>query len=202
MHVRNGKTLNDNDPLGNQSDVEYESVTTSVVTVDPPPIRYQAELVSELVSQAPRVYGAPRVFDVYTLLAVTLAFGLLVSGLQLLQTLLITQMTEAIVAVSLFTAAIALCQAIMFGGKRPRLASLVGGPLLLVGSVMTASFYDGNITFALTPWLALSALGVMAGYLGGAVVAGVFLVAENARRLVQRRKIHVAEHDIRFDDLE
>jgi len=127
-------------------------------------------------------YGAPRVFDLFTLLAITLAFAMLMASLRLLQPLLLGELETLTTAIGLFVAGIAVFQMALWGGNNPRLASLLAGPVLLF--VLSVSFNAGQPAKLLDPRLYAAALcssvflGLPAGYLGGAMVAGVFLIAD------------------------
>jgi hypothetical protein len=148
-------------------------------------------------------YGAPRVFDLFTLLAITLAFAMLMASLRLLQPLLLGELETLTTAIGLFVAGIAVFQMALLGGNNPRLASLLAGPVLLF--VLTVSFSAGQPAKLLDPKLYVAALcssvflGLPAGYLGGAMVAGVFLIADffRCRYLRQpERSGHVNDDDI------
>ncbi len=129
-------------------------------------------------------YGAPRVFDLFTLLAVTLAFALLFGGLQLLEPMLQGGVESLSIVLGVFVTGVAVFQMLLWGGKKPRLASLVAGPILWVaifviyGAIESRGRFDPLAVFGA---LCSSVLGVPAGYIGGALVAGVFLIADFLR---------------------
>ncbi len=128
-----------------------------------------------------KAYGAPRVFDLFTLLAVTLAFALLFAGLRLLEPLLDDEMPQVAMTISVFMTLSAIAQMTLWGGEQPRLASVVSGPFIggLIGFAMTIYYRDFSLVFGT---MCMMLFGAPAGYLGGAVVAGVFLVADAIRR--------------------
>lgn len=152
-----------------------------------------------------RVYGAPRVFDLYTMLAVTLAFALLVSGMQLMKPMFLEATTAATVSVALFVTGIGICQAFFFSGKHPRSASLVAGPLMLVSlTAGSAMLYGLPLAEAVASSFCSAVFGVAAGYLGGAVVAGVFLIADALRNpsFFRSTSKRPKEEDVDFDHIE
>ncbi|GIW97165.1 MAG: hypothetical protein KatS3mg111_0498 [Pirellulaceae bacterium] len=139
-----------------------------------------------------KAYGAPRVFDLFTGLAVTLAWAVLFALLRLLQPLFDEALPTVALVISWYLLAIALCQAIFFGGKKPRLASLVGGPLVwLVTSVAmmsVSSLWGAPMTIDRLIRMVIASfcfapLGMFTGYLAGGLVAGVFLLADKLRSL-------------------
>ncbi len=129
-----------------------------------------------------KVYGAPRIFDLFTLLAITLAFALLFAGMRLLSPVLADGTPTATISVSLFVTGIAIAQLALWNGKQPRLSSLVAGPILWWILLATLGWLHGvEPSIAIMAPLCSAPLGLACGYLGGAVVAGVFLVADALR---------------------
>ncbi len=129
-------------------------------------------------------YGAPRVFDLFTMLAITLAFALLFAALRMIEPLLLSSLEIVATCLGIFVTGIGLFQLALFGGKLPRLASLVAGPILwilMAGAIHVFSPATMNSSMNAS-WIPLvvfsSILGVPAGYLAGGMVAGVFLLAD------------------------
>lgn len=145
----------------------------------------------------PRVYGAPRRFDLATLLSVSTASALLFGVLRLLGA-----GPWGFFLISAFLTWVALAQAVLYGGKRPRLASLwAGGAVGLVGACwLSQNNLPWQWSLLRGPWdfflllfgLVVScscgfAFWAFLGYLAGALIAGVFLIADGIRRRLQRR---------------
>ena len=133
-------------------------------------------------------YGAPRVFDLFTLMAITLAFALLFASLRLIEPLLLINISGVAIYLGTFVTGIAIFQLALWGGDRPRLASLVGGPFLVLGLTLAVEIWQPTgrfVDFTPSVWLMRSVtalvFGIPAGYLGGAMVAGVFLIADLLR---------------------
>jgi hypothetical protein len=123
--------------------------------------------------------GVPRRFGIGTLMILTAAFAVLCSVLKVLGA-----SPLAFVCVLGFVSCIAACQVLLFRGKNPRAASIVGG--LTIGVLVGLSHvgwraYQGMFL----PWilreLALMGFwcglaGAIWGYLAGLLVATIFLV--------------------------
>lgn len=146
-------------------------------------------------------YGAPRVFDLFTLLAITLAFALLFALLGLLAPAMDASASDLTLVISSFVTLIGVSQMWMFGSKNPRMASLVAGPFALMIVMGIPMFRYNNWELAFFSALCFSIFfGSFAGYLGGAVVAGVFLLADKFRSkfMVQGAE----QRDASFDELQ
>jgi len=149
---------------------------------DPPVVVFQSEFEDPLAQLWSRMYGtlsepaygAQRVFDLFTLMAITLAFGLLFGAMKALDAI-----PEVFFGVTTFVTFVGIGQMLLFGGNSPRLASLVGGPIALALTMVSLAFWYGQGAF----WAALCSLilGIPAGYLAGGMVAGVFLIADSLR---------------------
>ena len=119
-------------------------------------------------------YGAKRVFDLFTLMAITLAFGLLFGALKALGA-----NPEVFFGVTSYVTFVAIGQMLLFGGKSPRIASLVAGPIALALTSLCFSIWYGR--WGIVEAVCSLPLGVPAGYLAGGMVAGVFLIADALR---------------------
>ncbi len=167
---------------------------------DPPIVVVKQELYDPLESAWTSLlatlnepaYGAQRVFDLFTLMAITLAFGLLFGALKGLGA-----SPETFFAVTAFVTFVAIGQMLFFGGKSPRLASLVGGPLALAITVVCMSIWYGR--WVIVQLVCSLPLGVPAGYLGGGMVAGVFLIADLLREKMSPPRVE-AEHNFWDED--
>jgi hypothetical protein len=89
-----------------------------------------------------------------------------------------------------FLATIGIAQAALFGGKNPRAASMLAG-MVFLGIAFTAmeAFADFrrfdwqnliSMLGCICPW------GAVLGYLGGAVIGGLFLIADWLRPFTNR----------------
>ncbi|MFO0944035.1 MAG: hypothetical protein U0930_25140 [Pirellulales bacterium] len=88
----------------------------------------------------------------------------------------------------------------LFGSNNPRLASLVAGPFALMIVVGLSGLRSSNWEVALVSTFCFSLVfGAFAGYLGGAVVAGVFLMADKFRSRYMPKNAN--QQDASFDDL-
>lgn len=129
-------------------------------------------------------YGAPRVFDLFTMLAITLAFALLFAFMKLLEPAFSASMPLVMFAISAFLVLTGLGQAIFWNGKKPRIASLATGPLnfAIVGVALLMLSSEMRNPAMMIGLVCLSISGLPLGYLAGTVVAGVFLLADKFRQ--------------------
>ncbi|MCA9101609.1 MAG: hypothetical protein KDA63_10680 [Planctomycetales bacterium] len=130
---------------------------------------------------SPKLYSAPRRFDLATIFTVTLAYAILFALMSLLA-------APPVVSISIagFVAMVAVAQAVLFDGAHPRAASLACGSsiFLLIGLALT--FWLGtSAVFNYTIPVMLTFGGVM-GYLTGVLVGGVFLVSDIVRTRIKR----------------
>lgn len=150
-------------------------------------------------------YGAPRVFDLFTLLAITLAFALLFAIMKVMEPLLQTSLPLVILAVSLFLTFTAVAQAVLWGGTKPRLASIACGPIVWVLTFFFVALQSPSTFFTLMNIVGhtcLSILGFPIGYLAGGMVAGVFLLADIFRqRFMSSDDAPLPENDDAIFDL-
>ena len=126
----------------------------------------------------------PRQYGVGTMLVITAIYGVLFALLASLDA-----PPAAFVVPAVFLAGVGLAQMFLFGGRRPREASLLAGSFLCTAGAATGVVImhvagepgDGVLlwTVVLTP-----ALGAVCGYLVGAMIGAPFLVA---KRLSRRR---------------
>jgi uncharacterized protein YhhL (DUF1145 family) len=159
--------------------------------------------IYEMTSGKSHTYGAPRVFDLFTMLAITLAFAFLFALLNLLSPALGVSAEGLVLAIGALVAIVGAAQMVLFNSKNPRLASFIAGPPALF-AVICYPVYQvinddliGGIFYAGM----LSALfGILAGYLAGGVVAGVFLLADRFRNYYF--KPPVAQRDSGFDEVQ
>jgi hypothetical protein len=133
---------------------------------------------------APRVYSAPRRFDLVTLFIVTLAYSLLFALMSSFQFPPGASLTAAG-----FITIVGVAQAVLFGGRRPRAASIWTGAVLYCVPVLGGLIGLGPLAFAGVPSIYLGmqlVIGGLFGYLAGACVGGVFLLADVVRRKYRR----------------
>jgi hypothetical protein len=126
-----------------------------------------------------KTYSAPRRFDLATVFVVTTAYALLLGGLKA---------AGAWTAISVVIAGAVTCigisQALLFSGRRPRLASILTGTVIAACLIYVGWLYlPRHIPpyYLLATIVVLMLFGVLSGYLAGGVVGGVFLVADVLR---------------------
>jgi hypothetical protein len=127
-----------------------------------------------------KVYSAPRVFDVATLFVVTFAYAILFAILSYSFNPKLT-----ILLGSGFITIVGVCQAILFQGEKPRYSSVVAGVACAIGLYFFQSFSKESPIPVFAKVIAFPfymLLGAGFGYLAGAVVGGVFLIADHLRQ--------------------
>ena len=137
-------------------------------------------------SSRPKIYSAPRRFDLATVFIVTLAYSILFG---LMSAVRFPPVAALIVAG--FITAIGVSQALLFGGKRPRLASVIVGTLIYSLSLLGFWLATGQRAYPTSTFLFLGTYvaigGAILGYLSGTVVGGVFLLADVVRGIRRSR---------------
>jgi hypothetical protein len=129
-------------------------------------------------AKSPQV-GVPRRFGIGTMMVFTAMFAVLFSVLKTLNV-----SPAPFVFISVFVAGVAACQAILFGGKNPRAASIAGGSVLYYLMMVVVYLYSGSVPgawpkeslFSLPGIFALLLAGAWAGYAAGILAAAIFLV--------------------------
>jgi putative addiction module component (TIGR02574 family) len=127
-----------------------------------------------------KLYSAPRRFDLYTIMIVTAAYAILLSGLSALR---YPPVVSCYVAA--FFTLVAIGQALLFGGSRPRPASVYTGMVAWFLGTFGYVFLDPHFDFFsfLPAGIVFSLLfGGILGYIAGVLVGGVFLVADVLRQ--------------------
>jgi hypothetical protein len=135
--------------------------------------------------QSPQVFAAPRRYDLATMFTVSIAYALLFAGLRSLGA-----DPPLVGLIGGFFTFVGIAQAILFGGNSPRKASCIAGAVYLAGFVVAESvaFAAGVSLFRLLGLLCYGIWGLVLGYVGGAIVGGVFLIADFLRRRIDRRR--------------
>lgn len=147
--------------------------------MEPPPIRRPPQTTGPA---PPKTYSAPRRFGIGALLGVATACAVLIWCLPVLNT-----PPPVIIAISVFLAIVAGVQAVF--KESLRWASIIAGEVCAVGcftyiTVVQVVRGVNPILCGVVPFVLL--LGLIAGYCGGAMVAGFFLVTENAAKYFAR----------------
>ncbi len=158
------------------TDVEEKPILATVVPEPSDPVAPHRRKVYSV----PRRFGLGTIFVVTTLFAVL--FGILTG---------IGVPGEFILILAGFLTIIGFAQMLLFGGKHPRLASVETGMILTPIIVIAEMFYY-DFPFGSEPFEIIVnsvrmiqfgiALGMINGYTGGGVVAGVFLIMDHVER--------------------
>lgn len=129
-----------------------------------------------LENQPPKVYSVPRRFGIGTIFGVATAYALLLWGMQQLDWPPIV-----IIANGVFLTIVGVMQMAMT--KTPRWASMLAGAVALVAMSIGSGLLQRNymINSRSIVWIIVG--GLIYGYLGGVLVAGVFLVIDKVARL-------------------
>jgi hypothetical protein len=160
--------------------------------------------------------GVPRRFTIGTLLIITAMYALLFGGMKAMGLHPIWFITVAV-----FVTGVGAAQALLYGGKNPRKASINAGRLLsaiiyLVNVVCVVLLKDG-LPKNFAEWLALvfgtalgtaiiAAFGMIPGYLVGLLTAAVFLWARWDQRAIeaeeQRKQRPLPSDSVQPEDIE
>jgi hypothetical protein len=128
----------------------------------------------------PDVFSVPRRFDLATVLVAMAAFSLLFAGL-----LLLDAPPSVLAYLGGFLALVAAAQWIASNWNRPRTASVVAGILIYwvagVAETLLMSPRMGLPQLIAIQLVSATLAGSIAGYLGGVLVGGIFLVSHYLR---------------------
>ena len=107
----------------------------------------------------------------------------------------------ASLAIAGFVTLVGIGQAVLFGGDRPRTASLIVGTTIYSLGMLAywllgwSRFIPPSGLFVIGTFVVIG--GAILGYLSGTLIGGVFLLAEYLRRFVRlsfhRRKMELSE---------
>lgn len=157
---------------------------------NPPPLpRFKPPELPQPVKT--RVYGVPRRYGLDTILVVVTLFAVLFGLLTW------TGLHPVLIGLFvLFIAGVGVSQAVFFGGKNPRLASVLGGLamwiLIGIGAVAVASYRSGDRWPRPEDFFCLLFGGVwfspLLGYVAGTFVAGVFMILEWVEQLLRTHR--------------
>ena len=134
-----------------------------------------------------RLHSVPRRFDLATILVVTIAYALLFAGLRSLRF-----PPFAFVVVVGFISCVGIGQALLLGGKKPRISSVLVGIVCFVGTsvfyAMSSGWAQFDVRFVALGvlWPAIS--GAISGYVAGVAVGSVFLISSVVRKSIRRSK--------------
>lgn len=143
------------------------------------------------VASSRRAIGVPRRFAVGTALIITAMYSVLFAVMKSLGA-----HPLAMVIVAVFFTGVGAAQMFLFGGRRPRAASIIAGAVFC-GAMPTVAFSifwfsEGSsppgfhpipiIGWLLCPTISFAIIGVLLGYVAGCLTAGVFLILNRIDR--------------------
>ncbi len=129
---------------------------------------------------ASKLYFAPRRFDLFTIMLVTAAYAILLSGMSALGFAPVFMCYVAI-----FITVVAAGQALLSGLSMPRAVSVYTGMVAYFVGTLSYTFIEPrfDLSEAIPAAIVFSLLfGSISGYLAGVLVGGVFLVADLLRQ--------------------
>jgi putative addiction module component (TIGR02574 family) len=134
----------------------------------------------------PKLYSAPRRFDLATIFVVTAAYAIILSSLRGLGS-----PPLVVFYIAGFITLVGIGQAVLFGGTKPRLASVLTGIVAYFVGMVTAPLvghFDigGAVEQVAVALLFAAPVGAPLGYVAGVIVGGVFLVADAIRQMHTR----------------
>lgn len=136
--------------------------------------------------EEPKIYSAPRQFDLATIFVVTFAYSLLFALMSALSFPPVSSL-----AMGGFITLVGIGQAVLFAGRLPRAASLLTGaiaciPITIAVIMSTPRGFRNDTLLLSVPFSFIFGAGL--GYLAGVLVGGVFLVADKIRQAFAGRK--------------
>jgi hypothetical protein len=152
-------------------------------------------LADSVRSSRPKVYSAPRRFDLTTILVVTAGYAVLFGALKMIFSSL-GETSGVAITIGGFVTAVGIGQAMLFGGRRPRTASIMVGAALCSIIMVGFSLWSTprGMSGPMLPFIVVygAIAGIIYGYLAGVLVGGVFLVADLFRRRFKRFSVDTA----------
>jgi hypothetical protein len=152
-------------------------------------------LADSVRSSRPKVYSAPRRFDLTTILVVTAGYAVLFGGLKMIFSSL-GETSGVAITIGGFVTAVGIGQALLYGGRKPRTASIMVGAVLSSIIMVGFSLWSTRrgMTGSMLPFIVVygAVSGIIYGYLAGVLVGGVFLVADLVRRRFKRVSVDAA----------
>jgi hypothetical protein len=150
-----------------------------------------------------KIYSAPRRFDLATVFVVTFAYSLLFGMTSYVMSYLDFPAAWSLI-VGGFVTLVAAAQALLFGGQNARVASIYAGVVLtmllnLSVVIWPPRGFPGIAMIFLLPFSAV--LGAGFGYMAGALVGGVFLVADSLRTHFINRQSDAAAEDVELEEV-
>ncbi|MFK7767265.1 MAG: hypothetical protein AB8B55_08585 [Mariniblastus sp.] len=124
---------------------------------------------------SPRIYSAPRRFDILTILVVSTVYGAAFAIL----TAVHAPMFVMLVLIG-FATSIGLAQALLWKGNYPRAASMLVGAAAFPICAMNWEL-AGVLSYWVFATLVYGTTGTIVGYIVGAFIGGLFLVIEGIR---------------------
>lgn len=142
-------------------------------------------MVNRATSSIDGLYSVPRRFDLATIMVVTIAYALLFVVMRLAQ---LSPIVFVLIAGTITSVGIG--QALLFGGKNPRLSSVLAGIACIFGygvfaNIAVGSLRPGSLVILLI-WSLIA--GTSLGYVAGVAVGSVFLMTDMMRKSIQRFK--------------
>ncbi len=148
-----------------------------------PASKIPSRLAAKPTAEPVELFSFPRRFDLASMLAISSGYAFLFAAMRLFDA-----SPYLMFSTGGLLATVGVSQAILFSGKEPRKASLIVGGVYcaIAAGIATATAGRPNevaaaCTFAFF-W------GPLAGYITGAIVGGVFLIAEYVRRAITKFK--------------
>jgi hypothetical protein len=176
------------------------SISRMATGKSPQPLTSVLHWISAKVLSAPpgqpaeKIYSAPRRFDLATIFVVTFAYSLLFGVMNYAEF-----WPSVSLVVGAFITIVGVGQALLYGGKNARVASVItgavlGGLLSIAGAIAPPRGFSGIVLLFLSPVNLI--LGACFGYMAGALVGGVFLVADKVRRYFEGRRRDVEQIEL------
>ncbi len=159
-------------------------------------MRHQRYHAGSRSATASLIYSVPRKLDLASLFVFTLCYGILFA---IMIAFHFKALSFALVAG--FLTSVGISQAVLFGGKAPRIASSITGSAFYFALFVLSPFFFG------TPWNRMAdvsvlipflVFGLAMGYFSGVCIAGVILTTDQLRKW--RRSVRILSKESAIGD--
>lgn len=145
-----------------------------------------AQYLVDALEKAPRqeVYSVPRRYDLASMFSISVAFAVLFAIMKAMDA-----PPSTIMLAGFFFTVVGVAQALLFGGEKPREASILAGLAAGPCSVIVYALVEGvRPSTAIASSMCAIVWAPVAGYLAGTTIGGIWLIADYLRKWLEGRR--------------